>query len=79
MSYVTSLEEVFWGAALVAVTMAVHGCGMLATLRACHLLGHGSGRPLTFLRGGAILVLASWMIVIVHVVEVLLWAAFFLW
>jgi len=79
MSYVTSLEEVFWGTALVAVTMAVHGCGMLATLRACHLLGHGSGRPLTFLRGGAILILASWMIVLVHLVEVMAWAAFFLW
>ena len=31
-SYVTSLEEVLWGITLVAVTMAIHGCGMLATL-----------------------------------------------
>jgi cytochrome c-type biogenesis protein CcmH/NrfG len=30
--YVTSLEEVAWGIALVAITMAIHGCGMLATL-----------------------------------------------
>jgi hypothetical protein len=77
--YVTSLEEVLWGTALVAVTMAAHGCGMLATLRAIHLAGHSAGRPLTFVRGGAILILASWMIVLVHLGEVLVWSAFFLW
>ncbi len=79
VNYVTSLEEIAWGTALVAATMAVHGCGMLATLHASHLAGHGSGRPMTFVRGGAILILASWMIVLVHLVEILVWAAFFLW
>ena len=33
---------------------------------------------MSFLRGGAILILASWMIVVVHLFEVLVWAAFFL-
>ena len=30
--YVVSLEEVCWGCALVAITLAVHGFGMLAVL-----------------------------------------------
>lgn len=77
--YVTTLEEVIWGTMLVAVTVALHGCGMLATLRGSHLAGQGNGRPLTFLRGGAILILASWMIVLVHLIEVLIWAFFFMW
>lgn len=79
MDYATSLEEVLWGAALVAATMAVHGCGMLATLFASHALGHGGAQRLSFARGGAILIVASWMIVLVHLLEVLLWAAFLLW
>jgi hypothetical protein len=78
VDYVTSLEEVFWGTTLVATTMAIHGCGMLATLAASHAMGHGSAQRLSFRRGGAILILASWMIVLVHLLEVLVWAAFFL-
>jgi hypothetical protein len=79
MNYVTSLEEVLWGTTLIALTTAIHGCGMVATLRACHAIGHGSGRQLSFVRGAAILILASWMIVLVHLVELLVWALFFLW
>jgi hypothetical protein len=78
VDYVTSLEELLWGTGLVAVTTAMHGCGMLATLLASRALGHGSVRQLSFLRGGAILILASWMIVLVHLLEVLVWALFFL-
>jgi hypothetical protein len=79
MNYVASLEEVLWGIALVAITVALHGCGMLATLFTTHVLKEGSGAPLSFLRGSAILILASWMIVLIHLSELLVWAAFFLW
>jgi len=79
MDYVTSLEEVLWGVTLVAVTMAIHGCGMIATLFTCHAIGHQAERPVSFVRGGAVLILASWMIVLVHLIELLVWAAFFLW
>ena len=34
---------------------------------------------MSFFRGGAVLILASWMIVFIHLVELLVWAAFFLW
>ncbi len=78
-SYVTSLEEVLWGITLVAVTMAIHGCGMLATLFVSHALKQGNHKPASFVRGGAVVILASWMIVLVHLFELLVWALFFLW
>ena len=79
MNPVTSLEEVLWGITLVAITMAIHGCGMLGTLLACHRFKHGSQAPASFVRGGAVLIVASWMIVLTHLAELLVWAAFFLW
>ena len=79
MNYVTSLEEVLCGITLVAITMAIHGCGMLTTLFTSHALKERIGAAASFLRGGAVLIVASWMIVLVHLVELLVWAAFFLW
>lgn len=80
MSYATSIEEVAWGITLVAITMAIHGCGMLATLLACHAVKqHGPEGAVSFLRGGGVLILASWMIVLVHLAELLVWALFFVW
>lgn len=79
MNYATSFEEIFWGITLVAVTMAIHGCGMLATLFASHAFRHGGKQPVSFIRGGAIVILASWMIIFIHLFELLVWAAFFLW
>jgi hypothetical protein len=80
MKYATSLEEVLWGITLVAITVALHGCGMLATLFACHgVKQRGGTQELSFFRGGAVLILASWMIVLIHLSELLVWALFFLW
>ena len=79
MHYATSVEEVLWGITLVAITMAIHGCGMLATLFAAHVIKHETAAQVSFLRGGAVLVVASWMIMLVHLVELLVWAVFFLW
>jgi hypothetical protein len=79
MNYVTSLEEVLCGITLVAITMAIHGCGMLATLFTSHTLKAPTESAPSFLRGGVVLIVASWMIVLIHLVELLVWAAFFLW
>ena len=79
MSYVTSLEEVLWGITLVAVTMAIHGAGMLLALFVSHLLKRPVEAAQSFARGVGVLILASWIIVLVHLVELLVWAAFFLW
>ncbi len=80
MDYATSFEEVLWGITLVAITVALHGCGMLATLFACHAVKQSGGSSdVSFLRGSAVLILASWMIVLIHLSELLVWALFFLW
>jgi hypothetical protein len=79
MHYITSLEEVLCGISLVAITMAIHGCGMVATLFVAYAVKHERAGQVSFLRGGGVLIVASWMIVLVHLVELLVWAAFFLW
>lgn len=77
--YVTSLEEIFWGGTLVAITMAIQGFGMLLILRACEALKERVARSPSFTKGILLLILASWMILIVHLIEVFTWAGFFYW
>ncbi len=78
-SYVISLKELFWGGTLVAITMAMHGFGMLLVLRLnAALKRRFESRP-SFASGLFILILASWTIMLVHLSEVGVWAAFFLW
>jgi len=82
--YVTSLEEVLWGALLVALTMAMQGIGVVVTLRASGALQRRQGGQSTRRSGIRLLVVATWLLVVatwllvvVHLIEVLGWAAFF--
>ena len=77
--YVTSFEEISWGIGLVALTMGVHGFGMLWTLRFDSAFKARFGRRPSFVAGMSNIVLASWLLVFVHIVEVMMWAAFFQW
>jgi hypothetical protein len=77
--YVISLHELFWGGILVAITMAMHGLGMLGILRITSRLKHRFERKMGFVSGLSILILSSWMILFVHLTEVVVWASFFLW
>jgi hypothetical protein len=77
--YVISLEEVSWGVLLVAITMTLHGLGMVATLRTSNFAKRRFEPSPSFLGGLAVLISASWIITIVHLLEVVVWAAFFLW
>jgi hypothetical protein len=75
--YVTSIEEVLWGAFLIALTMALHGGGVIVALRASDVLRWKKpGRP-PFAASLRVLLVATWILVIVHLLEVLGWAAFF--
>jgi hypothetical protein len=78
---VLDFGEVLWGIVLIAVSMLIHAVGMPATLTvADRLWGRwpsGGGR-FSF-SGVAVLVAGSWMIVLVHLVEVAVWAQFLLW
>lgn len=77
--YVTSLEEIVWGGTLMAVTMVLHAFGMLNVLRIQAALKRRSIIRPTFVRGMLMLIVVSWLILLVHLVEVAVWAAFFLW
>ena len=78
-SYVIRLEEGAWGALLVAITLAMHGFGMLMTLRVSEALKTRFQKRPSFFYGMGVIVLASWMILVVHIMEVSVWARFFLW
>ena len=77
--YVTSLEEIFWGGLLIAITMALHGFGMLTVVRAHGALKERVERSPSFAAGLGVIILSSWMILFVHLLEVFAWAGFFLW
>ena len=76
--YTARLGEVLWGGLLVAITLAMHGFGMLLTLRACNAFKERFKHQ-SFALGTIVIILASWMIIVVHLVEVTVWANFFLW
>ena len=77
--YVISLEEIFWGALLVGITMAMHGAGMLLVLRLNNNLKGRLEKNRGLVSGLLPLIVASCAIMLVHLSEVLVWAAFFYW
>jgi hypothetical protein len=77
--YVISLEEIFWGGVLVAITIAMHGFGMLMVLRINHSLKIRLEKKKDLMSGLLPLIFASCLIMVVHLMEVMVWAAFFYW
>ena len=78
-TYIVSLSEIMWGGILVAITLVMHGFGMLATLRCTGAFKERFGRTPSFAGSMGNLILGSWLITFVHMMEVLLWACFFQW
>ena len=76
-AYVVSAEEILCGIILVGITMVVHGMGMILTLYASHSFAEQFGKSRSLLIGLSTLILASWIIILVHCSEVVIWAAFF--
>jgi hypothetical protein len=76
-AYVISAEEILCGILLVAVTMVAHGMGMVLTLYASRSFAERFAAGRSLLVGLGTLILASWIIVLVHCGEVAIWAAFF--
>ncbi|HTS80356.1 MAG TPA: hypothetical protein VMH40_07135 [Myxococcaceae bacterium] len=77
--YVAGFEEIAWGVALVAITMVLHGLGMVWTLRGVHGLKRGLGTDRNLAASLLVLVVAAWLITVTHLIEVFAWAAFLLW
>jgi len=77
IDYVMRVDEVMWGGLLLALTLMIHGIGLFLMMRASGtLMTRASGRR--FL-GMGVLIVVAWMIVTIHLVEVLVWAGFFVW
>jgi len=76
-AYVISAEEILSGIVLVAFTMVVHGMGMILTLYASRSFSDRFEKRRPLLIGLSTLILASWIIILVHCSEVVIWAAFF--
>ena len=76
--YVISLEEVLYGGILLALTMAIHGAGMLVTLRVNDALHERFRGRESFGVGVGIIILASWVMLLTSLAEVLVWALFFM-
>ena len=77
--YVAGFEEIAWGVALVAITMVLHGLGMVWTLRAVNRLKRRLGSDRNLAASLLVLVVAAWLITVAHLVEVFAWAGVLQW
>ena len=75
--YVIKLDEILWGALLVAITMAIHGTGMFSILRLVDAIKEWFDPLESFAGGLSLVVLASLLIIITNIIEVMVWTAFF--
>lgn len=77
--YVTSAEEVLWGGALLAVTIAIHGTGMSLLLALNSRVKPVFEKGESIVLGVCTLIVLTWGILIIHLLEVALWGAFYYW
>jgi len=75
--YVIKLHEIMWGGLLLAITMAIHGTGMFAVLRATDSLKERFAPMESFAAGLGVVILASLLIMLTNIVEVMMWTMFF--
>jgi len=77
--YIIRFEEILWGGLLMAITMAMHGTGMLLVLRTNHAINRWFESRKGFVAGLLPVIIATCMIMLVHLVEVVVWSWFFIW
>ena len=78
-TYAFSLAEIFWALLLLAITMVIHGVGMLVVVLVNGALRKPIEQAPSLTFGLIRIVLCSWIILFVHLLDVSVWAAFFLW
>jgi hypothetical protein len=81
LAYVIRLDEIGWGGVLLALSIAIHIIGTLQILRATLALTQRTQKVRTRFPGirMGVIILAVWMIVSVHLLEIAVWAGFFVW
>jgi Gpi18-like mannosyltransferase len=75
--YVIKLNEVMWGGLLVAITMAIHGTGMFSILRLVDAIKERFEPLESFVGGLGLIILASLLIIVTNIIEVMVWTVFF--
>jgi len=78
IDYVIRVDEILWGCLLLAITLIVHGAGVFHIVRTSTRLTIWGKTALPGLRA-AVVVLTILGIVVLHLIEVLVWAEFFTW
>jgi len=76
-TYVISIEEGLWGSLLVGITMLIHGTGMFWILRITETLKEWFEPLESFVGGLGIVILSSLLIIFTNILEVIVWALFF--
>jgi len=78
IEYVIRVDEILWGCLLLALTLIVHAVALFRIARTSAGFMASTTTRLPGTRSGAF-VLTILAIVILHLLEVVLWAAFFTW
>src|SRR5215831_13784769 len=81
IAYVIRVDEIVWGGLLLALSIAMHGVGTFQILRMTTAVTEWTREALARFRPGriGIVILAVWMIVLLHLSEIAVWAGFFVW
>ena len=81
LHYAISLDEIMWGGLLLAITIVIHGTGMVLTLRVSYALKQliEPFKRHSFVLGLCVLIIAAWMIIVIDLLEVLVWSQFYVW
>lgn len=75
--FVIKLDEIMWGSLLVAITMAIHGTSMFWILRMVDTIKERYDPLESFAGGLGLVILASLLIIITNIIEVIVWTTFF--
>jgi len=79
LAYVIRLDEIGWGALLLGITLVIHGVGLFQITRVISVLLGRTEHTRSAFESMGILVLAAWLIVMTNLVEIAVWAGFFVW
>ena len=79
ITYSTRGEELAWGLVLLAISLVIHGFGMVLTLHFTNGVKQRFGSAEQLMSGITTIILGSWMIVAVQIIEIAMWAGFFQW
>src|SRR5262245_23050555 len=79
VAYFIRLDEIGWGCVLLALTIAIHGVVSFQILRVMFALRKRMDGIRSRELGVGIIIMTLWLIVLVHLGEVAIWAGFFVW